>query len=143
MKNRLKLFSVLGIALLGVLWLASLAAAAQKGSGKGKAAAGEQTIEGTLVDTKCYLGGGFKGNDHMGQTKCGTMCAKSGLPVAVLDSKDALTHLMVPAPSVAEHIGMKVRAKGKLDKKSASLTADSLEVNKDGKWEPVNIKSMM
>ncbi|MBI1747536.1 MAG: hypothetical protein HYR55_13235 [Acidobacteria bacterium] len=142
MKNTSRVLSLLWIALLGVaLWTPRLAIA--QSATKEKPAKTEKSIEGTLIDVKCYLGGGFKGNEHMGVKTCGTMCAKSGLPVAVLDSKDTVYHLMIPAPAVAEYIGMKVRVKGKVDSRSSSVTADYLEVNKDGKWERVKIESMM
>jgi len=112
--------------------------------GVGLAAAGEKdakTVEGTLVDAKCYLAGGFKGNDHMGTAKCGTACAKSGLPVGVLTKEGKYLTVAVPAPQVAEFVGETVRATGPV--KNNTITPEKLEVNKNGKWEEVKIAAMM
>lgn len=112
--------------------------------GVGLAAAGEKdakTVEGTLVDAKCYLAGGFKGNDHMGTAKCGTACAKSGLPLGVLTKEGKYLTVAVPAPQVAEIVGETVRATGAV--KNNTITPEKLEVNKNGKWEEVKIAAMM
>ena len=50
-------------------------------------AKGPTTIEGTLVDTKCYFADAAnKSNDHGPVKGCGTMCAKAGSPVGILTS---------------------------------------------------------
>jgi len=100
-----------------------------------------KTVEGTLVDAKCYLAGGFKGNDHMGLAKCGTACAKSGLPLGVLSAEGKYFTLAVPAPQVAELVGETVRATGAI--KQNTLTPEKLEVKKGAGWEEVKIAAMM
>jgi len=100
-----------------------------------------KTVEGTLVDAKCYLAGGFKGNDHMGVAKCGTACAKSGLPLGVLSAEGKYFTLAVPAPQVAELVGETVRATGAI--KQNTLTPEKLEVKKGAGWEEVKIAAMM
>jgi len=112
--------------------------------GVGLALAGEKeakTVEGTLVDAKCYLAGGFKGNDHMGTAKCGTACAKSGLPVGVLTTEGKYLTVAVPSPQVAEIVGETVRATGAV--KNNTITPEKLEVKKNGKWEEVKLAAMM
>lgn len=100
-----------------------------------------KTVEGTLVDAKCFLAGGFKGNDHMGTPKCGTACAKSGLPVGVLTTEGKYLTVAVPSPQVAEIVGETVRATGPV--KNNTITPEKLEVKKNGKWEEVKPASMM
>lgn len=50
------------------------------------------TIIGDVVDTACYLGHNMKGPDH---AKCATMCAKNGIPLAVLEAQTGLLYLPV------------------------------------------------
>ena len=110
----------------------------------GVALAGEKdakTVEGTLVDAKCFLAGGFKGNDHMETPKCGTACAKSGLPVGVLTTEGKYLTVAVPSPQVAEIVGETVRATGPV--KNNTITPEKLEVKKNGKWEEVKLTSVM
>ncbi len=116
---------------LGLLLAAGLLAAAEK----------ESTVEGTLVDAKCYLGGGDKGNDHMGMKNCGSECAKSGSPLGVLTSAGKYYTLAAPAPQLADYVGQTVRATGAI--KSATILADKVEVKKGDKWEEVKFDSAM
>ncbi len=103
----------------------------------------EATVEGTLVDAKCYLAGGFKGNEHMGMANCGTMCAKGGHPVALVDAKNNYYTLLVAAPKVADLVGKEVRVKGKANDKTRTVAVDKLEVKKNGTWEEVKLGTAM
>ena len=42
----------------------------------------EVTIIGEVIDTACYIKGGFKGIDHK---DCVVACAKAGIPLAILE----------------------------------------------------------
>ena len=42
------------------------------------------TVKGEPVDLWCYMSAGAKGADHKA---CAVMCAKSGLPIGILDEK--------------------------------------------------------
>jgi hypothetical protein len=130
-EDKMKRASILTLALL----LAAVTGVALAGEKDAK------TVEGTLVDAKCFIAGGFKGNDHMGMAKCGTACAKSGLPVGVLTKDDKYLTVAVPAPQVAEIVGETVRATGTV--KNNSIIPEKLEVNKNGKWEEVKLAAMM
>lgn len=114
--------------------------------GVGLAMAGEKeskakTVEGTLVDSKCYLGGGATGNDHMGMKGCGTACAKSGIPVGVLTAEGKYFTLALPAPQLADYIGQTARATGVV--KQGSIVPDKVEVKKGEKWEEVKLSAVM
>ena len=55
------------------------------------AMAGKITTEGELIDTACYLGMKASGEDHK-------MCAKKGLPLAVLTKKGEVINIIsIPA----------------------------------------------
>ena len=45
------------------------------------------TVTGLVVDTGCYLHHDSKGAEHM---DCAKMCAKAGVPLAILDDKGKL-----------------------------------------------------
>jgi hypothetical protein len=45
------------------------------------------TINGTVVDTGCYVSHSSKGEAHV---KCAEACAKNGVPLAILDEKGTL-----------------------------------------------------
>ena len=102
-------------------------------------------VEGTLVDGKCFLGMGAKGNDHKtpgGDMKqCGTMCAKMGIPVGIVTAEGKFLTLVLSSVQVANYVGQTVRAEGMT--KNGMLIAESLEVKKDGKWTKVKIGGMM
>jgi hypothetical protein len=99
------------------------------------------TLEGTLVDSACYLKGGETGNDHGGMKDCGTMCLKGGTPGGVL-TKDKKFHAVIaPSTALAPHVGKAVRVTG--TEHNGSLLASKVEVQKNGKWEPVKLSPMM
>lgn len=118
--------------------------------GAGVAFAGEygkgKTVEGTLVDTKCYLmNAKNSGNDHMTpkglMPNCGTACAKMGIPVALLTANGKVVTLAVPAGQVADYVGQTARATGLV--KGSAIVAEKLEVKEGNSWKEVNIATMM
>lgn len=106
---------------------------------------GGKTVEGTLVDSKCYLGMGAEGNDHKtpggDMPGCGTMCAKMGIPTGLLTADGKYLTLAVPSLKVANYVGQTVRASGMA--KSGTLIVQKLEVKKGSGWEEVNVGGMM
>jgi hypothetical protein len=52
----------------------------------------EANITGEVVDTACYLGHETKGAGH---AKCAALCARAGVPLAILESKSGLLYLPV------------------------------------------------
>jgi hypothetical protein len=98
-------------------------------------------IEGTLVDGKCFLGMGAKGNDHGEMKECGTMCAKMGIPTGVVTADGKYYTLVVPASQVAKYVGQTVKVEGMA--KNGNLIAESISVKDHGKWKKVKIGAMM
>ncbi len=121
---------------LSLLVVFALAAAAMS------AGAAESTIEGTLVDSKCYLSdNSLTGNDHGAMKECGTMCLKGGTPAAVLSQDKKFTAIIAPSVPLAPHVGQQVRVTG--EQHSGSILAKRVEVKKNGKWEEVKLGAMM
>lgn len=100
------------------------------------------TLEGTLVDSKCYLkDNSLTGNDHGPVKGCGTMCLKGGTPGALLTKDKKFHPILAPSLVLAPYVGQEVRVHGTLH--GTAISADKVEVNKDGKWEEVKLGMMM
>jgi len=114
------------------------------GVGVGVALAGSseaKSVEGTLVDAKCYLAFGAKTNDHGSMKGCGTACAKGGNPVGVLTAEGKYVTLAVAAPAVADHVGHTVRATG--DLKEGVLLPKKLEMKEGNAWKEIKLGPTM
>lgn len=100
------------------------------------------TIEGTLVDSKCYaMDNSLTGNDHGNVKECGTMCLKGGSPGGVLTKDKKFHAILAPSHALAPYVGKTVRVEGNL--MNGSIAAKKIEVNQNGKWEEVNLGTMM
>ncbi len=100
------------------------------------------TLEGTLVDSKCYLADNANvGNDHGGMKECGTMCLKGGTPGALLTKDKRFHAILAPSIALAPYVGQTVRVRGTLH--NGAIAADKVEVNKNGKWEEIKLGAMM
>ena len=112
--------------------------------GEGKKSA--KTFTGILVDTKCYgMNEENVTNDHMSMKKCGTMCAKMGIPVGLLlkGKKGGKVYVLtIPAPALADYMGQWVRVSGKMVFKSG-LLPEKIEVKKGDVYEEIEINTMM
>ena len=102
-------------------------------------------IEGTLVDMKCYAAGGFLTNDHGEMENCGTMCAKGGLPVAIVDNDKNIHFLAVSAPGYADWVGAHMRLTGMHGKNAqAVFIPKKIEIKDGDKWVEKKVaKTMM
>ncbi len=106
------------------------------------AAEKEVTLEGTLVDSKCYLANNENvGNDHMGIKGCGTICLKAGQPGALLTKDKKFHAILAPSTALAPYVGQQIRVRGTIH--NGAILASKVEVNKDGKWEEVKLGAMM
>lgn len=98
--------------------------------------------EGTLIDTNCYLKDhALTGNDHMGVKGCGTAGLKSGLPAGILTRTKQFHVLVAPSIALAPYVGQQVRVTGSSE--SSLIQASKVEVRKGGKWQEIQLKSMM
>lgn len=106
-------------------------------------AAPKSTVwQGTLVDSNCYLKDHtLTGNDHMGVKQCGTACLKTGLPAGILTRAKQFHVLVAPALALAPYVGDPVRVTGTLH--NGAIQVEKAEVRTNGKWEEVQLKSMM
>ncbi len=100
------------------------------------------TLEGTLVDSKCYLmDNSLTGNDHGQVKQCGTLCLKGGTPAALLTKDKKFHAILAPSLVLAPHVGQTVRVSGTLH--NGAVAAQKVEVNQNGKWEEVKLGAMM
>ena len=107
----------------------------------GAAYAAPVTVQGTLVDSVCYLQHGYTTNDHGGMKDCGTMCLKSGIPGAVLTKDKTLHVIIAPSTALASYVGLPVRVTG--EEHGTSILASKVQVQKDGKWMDVKLGASM
>lgn len=100
------------------------------------------TVEGMLVDAKCYLGdNSLTGNDHGPMQACGTMCLKGGSPAGIV-TKDKQFHAIVAvAGDLANYVGQTVRVSGPVT--NGAILAQKAEVNKGGSWQQIKLSGMM
>lgn len=100
------------------------------------------TLEGTLVDSKCYLkDNSLTGNDHGPMKECGTMCLKGGTPGALLTKDKKFHAILAPSLVLAPFVGQTIRVNGTIH--NGAILAAKVEVQKDGKWEEVKLGMMM
>ncbi len=110
------------------------------------------TVEGILVDTKCYgMNNDNIANDHMTpkgtMPACGTACANMGIPVGLLvDGKKGgqVYVLLTSSKGLADHVGEWARVSGMKALGEGSLLPEKTEVKgKDGKYTELKIGTMM
>lgn len=100
------------------------------------------TLEGSLVDSKCYLkDNSLTGNDHGPIKECGTLCLKGGTPGGLLTKNNKYHPIIAPSIVLAPYVGQTIRVHGTLH--SNAILADKVEVSKNGKWEEMKLGVMM
>lgn len=120
------------IVVMAALLLAAGSVAAQQAT----------TVEGTLVDAKCYLGDNtLTGNDHGAMKGCGTMCLKGGSTAGILTKDKRFHALVAPAGPLADYVGRTVRINGTLH--NGAIMAKKVEVSKGGSWQEIKLGPMM
>ena len=78
-------------------------------------------ITGEVVDTACWIGHNAKEPDHI---KCAAMCARNGIPLAILDVDSDMLYLPIatdhknPNTKLMDFIGSKARVAGNVIQKS-------------------------
>ena len=105
------------------------------------AAAAASSWTGTLVDSKCYaMDKKNVANKHGDMDKCGTACAKEGIPVGLLVG-GKVHILLAPAPALADHVGAKCTVDGKM-MDGGVLPDKVMCAGADGKMMEVKMSSM-
>lgn len=108
------------------------------------------TVEGILVDTKCYgmMPKENAGKDHMVMTDgkmskvpdCAMVCATMGIPVGLKRGNEKILVLAAPASQLSKHMGKEVKLTGTYSTDKATFIVSKV-IPKDG--EPYEIKTMM
>ena len=128
----MKSYTTRTIAVMGALLLVAASVTAQQAT----------TVEGTLVDAKCYLGDNtLSGNDHGAMKACGTMCLKGGSTAGVVTKDKRFHALVAPAGPLADYVGQTVRINGTLH--NGAIMAKKVEVSKGGSWQEIKLGPMM
>lgn len=97
----------------------------------------EKTIEGEVVDLRCYTSQGAKGAGAEHQA-CGASCAKRGFPVGLVNAKGEAFTLIVSSASYADFVSKPVRITGNVV--GATLAPTKLEVKDGANWKVVEVK---
>lgn len=111
----------------------------------------EVTVEGILIDAKCY---GMNPDNwtanHMipkgNMPNCAQACAKMGIPVGVLSGgeKGGDVYLLItPSMALADHMAKTVKVVGMKTFGGAITPSKIFVKNEDGKWEEVKVGTMM
>lgn len=113
-----------------------------------------KTVEGILVDSKCYeksialhMPHPNVGVNHMtpnGEVKdCAIKCARMGVPVAILENDGTLLILTAPSKPFAKDMAKRVRVTG-MTPFAGSIVPVKVEVQSaDGSWKQVQFTTMM
>jgi len=137
------LFAIATVAALGsaVAWAQSQAA---------KPAA-PKTIEGILVDMKCYsMDTENWVQDHVTpkgkMPMCAMTCAKMGIPVGLLEGGKPggkVYVIITPAMPLGDHMTKTARITGVIALEGHGIVPDKIEVKNKDKWQEVKIATMM
>ena len=133
MKKSLAVSAMLAMVAFVAALVAGPGFAAEK-AGMGKTS----VIKGELVDSRCYLGAGKRGPDHV---KCAVACAKDGLPIGLVDAKGKYYTLVIQANQIAESNGLQAEVEGMLH--GESIIPTKIRVNKDGAWTEIQLPQQM
>lgn len=127
--SRMNRFIVLLV--MGVL-CATVALQAQESKQEKKPA--DVTVVGEVVDSRCYISMGAKGEDHK---QCAIDCANGGIPLAIVEDKTGTVYFVGDAKNqmkgandiLVEHTAERVTVKGKLVEKGGAkmIIAKSVE----------------
>jgi hypothetical protein len=95
-----------------------------------------KAIQGELIDTYCYSSGGAKGEGH---AKCAAKCMSSGIPAGILVDGKVWILGTNPKP-LAQYAAKTIRVTGEMDSDTHMILPDTVEVQEDGKWQPVKLQ---
>ena len=96
------------------------------------ASAEKITAEGELIDIACYLGMKTSGEAHQ---MCVAMCAKKGLPIALLTKKGNVINIISILAEFEDVMGNIAKFEGEFCKNAQSMNPAKMWMKKDGKWK--------
>lgn len=115
-------------------FMASLAAFALAGAFTAGAGDKKVTVDGTLVDSRCYLQDNkLTGTDHGDVKNCAAACLKTGNPAGLVTKDNRFYVLVVPSVALAEYAGMEVRVTGTLGGDQL-INTEKVDILMHGKW---------
>ena len=129
---------IITLAVVGLVFFGS-AVYAQDHSGHDHGDAMKESkahLVGEVIDVVCYLRMDAKGPKHI---KCAEMCAKQGIPLAILNEKDNQIYLVFPEghgnpnEKAMPFIGKRVEVIGKVDMKGGlkGITVEKISEMKE------------
>ncbi len=134
MKRGMAVPGILALVAFAFVLVSGFAAGADKGEMKMKT----EVVKGELVDSRCYLGQGKRGPDHV---KCAIACAKDGLPMGIVDAKGKFYGLVIQSNQIADIAGLEAEVEGMVS--GESIIPTKIKVNKDGTWTDVQLPKQM
>lgn len=100
------------------------------------------SFEGTLVCSKCYLtDNSLTTNYHFPMKPCGTLCLQNSSPAGLVTKDKQFYVIVAPSKTLAEHVGRQTQVSGSLY--GNALLATTVQVEKSGHWEKVDLQNMM
>ena len=110
-----------------------------------------KTVEGILVDMKCYsMDTANWVQDHMTpkgkMPMCATTCAKMGIPVGILEGgkPGGMVYVLItPSMPLGDHMTKTARVTGAVALDGHGIVPDKIEVKNKDKWQEVKIATMM
>ena len=101
----------------------------------------EVMVEGTLVDSACYLGMQMTENDHGEMKGCGAACLRGGQPAGLVTEDGTMYTIVAPSGKLADYVGQRVRVLGMYH--SGAIMAVKAELHADGEYTEIDVKGMM
>lgn len=98
----------------------------------------EKIFEGELVDSRCFLKLGARGEAHQG---CAKTCAKSGLPAGVVTAEGKYYTLAVQPSALVDYLAKTVRVTGV--ENQGTIVPSKIEVKKGVSWQAVRLPEQM
>ena len=141
----------ISLALIALAVMAATTVVAQDKKGEEEMMMKPETVQGTIVDMKCYsMMAENIGDDHMTpkgkMPACATACAKMGIPVGILvsgkDSDDLLV-IITPSSALSDHMAKQAKITGTKALSGHGIIPDKIMVKSGNKWEEVKIATMM
>jgi hypothetical protein len=99
-------------------------------------AADEKTVEGELVDMKCFAKSGAKGEGHMG---CAKKCMAEGNPAGILVDGKAWT-IATDSKQLADYASKTIRVTGMVNTDAQTVVPSKIEVKEGDNWKEVKIE---